>query len=497
MSSEIRVRFAPSPTGRLHVGNARTAVFNYLFARARGGRLVLRVEDTDRVRSRAEYETEQADDLRWLGVTWDEGPDRGGDYGPYRQSERLELYQEHVARLTEAGLTFRCYCTDEELEADRRQLLASRLPPRYVGRCRHLTEAERRAREAEGRGGAVRFRVEDQDLAFIDLIRADKKFPAGSVGDFVLLRADGTPTYTLAAVVDDALMEISHVIRGEDHLSNTARQLMLYAAWGYDPPRFAHHSLLVGPDRQKLSKRHGGTSVREFRDRGVLPEAFINYLCFLGGGLGGGEFFEPNDLVEAWDLSRTGKAAAVFDESKLEWFNREHLRALTPPELTRRLRPWWERAHLLDGTTIVEGDRSGTELFTPTDDIGIRRILSDEDLTLVSGAISPMIHTLNEGVDLAEPFFVAPKGVALPGAARPAIESLGDQLNGVPNLTPAAAKSMMVEIGRRTGLKGRALFHPVRLALTGRDRGPELDVIVSVLGPTECRRRLAAVTFEG
>lgn len=492
MSSDIRVRFAPSPTGRLHVGNARTAVFNYLFARAHDGRLVLRVEDTDRVRSRAEYEAEQQDDLRWLGITWDEGPDKGGDFGPYRQSERLELYQKHVARLTEAGLTFKCFCTDEELEADRRQMLARRLPPRYVGRCRRLTEAECQAREAEGRRASVRFRVEDRDLACPDLIRGDVKWPAGSVGDFVLLRADGTPTYTLAVVVDDALMEISHVIRGEDHLTNTARQLMLYQALDYPPPRFAHHSLLVGPDRQKLSKRHGASAVREFRKRGVLPEALINYLCFLGGGLGGGEFFEPGDLAAAWDLLRTGKAAAVFDEAKLDWFNQRHLRALAASHLTERLLPLWEEAGVLDHVVIVVDETVPVEV--PHEDW---RVWPRDRVDAVSAAIRPMLESLADGVGLAEPFFVAPQGVEVPSKARPVIESLAGRLDGVADLTPAEAKAMIVEVGRQVGLKGRDLFHPVRLALTGRERGPELDVIVSVLGPGECRRRLAAVFFAG
>jgi nondiscriminating glutamyl-tRNA synthetase len=473
VSSKVRVRFAPSPTGRLHVGNARTAVFNYLFARARDGKLVLRVEDTDAARSTVAFQQELMDDLRWLGVTWDEGPDTGGDFGPYLQSARLELYQAHVARLTEAGLTFRCFCTDDELEADRQYLRARKLPPRYVGRCRDLTDEEQRRKEAEGRRATIRFRVEDQDVTFTDLIRGDKKFPAGSAGDFVLLRADGTPTYTLAAVVDDTLMEISHVIRGEDHLTNTARQLLLYKALGYSPPVFAHHSLLVGPDKQKLSKRHGATSVREFREAGVLPEALANYLAYLGGGLAGSEFFIPEDLAQAWDLRRTGKAAAVFDRRKLDWFNHEHLRRMSPARLADRLTDGWRAAGFFRNKKY-----------------------SREEMEAVSAAISPMTLSLADGVELAGPFFVAPSSVKVPPKARGLFEALARDLAGVSALTPEAAKAMILGAGRAAGLKGRALFHPLRLALTGRERGCELDLFLSVIGPTEGRRRLAAVSFE-
>ncbi len=473
MSTRVRVRFAPSPTGRLHVGNARTAVFNYLFARARGGTLVLRIEDTDAARSTAEFRDEQMDDLRWLGVAWDEGPDEGGDFGPYLQSARLDLYQDHVKRLTEAGLTFKCYCTDEELEADRRYLLTRKLPPRYVGRCRDLSPAEQRQKEAEGRPAAIRFRVPDQGLSFTDLIRGEVAWPSGTAGDFVLLRADGTPTYTLAAVVDDALMEISHVIRGEDHLTNTARQLLLYKTLGYAPPVFAHHSLLVGPDRQKLSKRHGATSVREFRETGVLPEALTNYLCFLGGGLAGGEFFVPEDLARAWDLSRTGKSAAVFDLKKLEWFNLEHLRRMSPARLTDRLEDGWRAAGYFRSRKIPR-----------------------HEMEAVGAAISPMIESLADGVELAAPFFLAPSSVKVPPESRGVFEALARDLDRVSALTPEEAKAMILQAGQASGLKGRALFHPLRLALTGQERGCELDRFLSVIGPAEGRRRLAAVSFE-
>jgi glutamyl/glutaminyl-tRNA synthetase len=269
----------------------------------------------------------------------------------------------------------------------------------------------------------------------------------------------------------------------------------LYGALGYAPPVFAHHSLLVGPDRQKLSKRHGATSVREFRERGVLPEALTNYLAFLGGGLEGGEVFSPDELPSVWDLSRTGKAAAVFDEKKLGWFNQQHIRSLKPAELTERLLPLWKSADLLEGLTLVE-DATSTVRIVPPSDSDTWRVLTSKDVNLVSDAIAPMLHFLDDGIDLARPFFQAPEEVILPAAARLVIEGVKEKLAQASGLTPAEAKAMILDVGGEIGLKGRALFHPLRLALTDRERGPELDVIVSVLGPDECRRRLAAVSFE-
>ncbi|HEY8534880.1 MAG TPA: glutamate--tRNA ligase, partial [Vicinamibacterales bacterium] len=311
----MRLRFAPSPTGQLHVGNARTALFNWLLARGHGGTFILRIEDTDRERSTPESEKSILDDLRWLGLDWDEGPDIGGPAGPYRQSERLALYHEHAKRLIESGAAYYCFCSPEQVEADRQAALAAGLPPRYSGRCRAIEPADARRRVDAGEPAVIRFRVpEARDVTFIDAVRGAVTVSTDTIGDPVLLRTDGHPAYNFAVVVDDALMRVTHVVRGEDHISNTPRQLLLYEAFGWTPPEFAHLSLVLGPDHAPLSKRHGATSVAEFRSRGYLPEALANYLALIGWSPGGGEELLPLDeLARRFSLRTVSHSAGVFD----------------------------------------------------------------------------------------------------------------------------------------------------------------------------------------
>jgi glutamyl-tRNA synthetase len=290
----MRVRFAPSPTGLLHVGNARTALFNWLLARGRGGTFVLRIEDTDVERSTPESEQGILNDLRWLGLDWDEGPDVGGPHGPYRQSERLDLYRSYAHELVEQGHAYHCFCSAEQLEADRRAALESGRPPQYSGRCRDLSPSTAAERLASGHPAVVRFRVpQGRTVAFQDVVRGTVQFETEVIGDPVLVRSDGHPAYNFAVVIDDALMEITHVVRGEDHISNTPRQVLLYEALKFQPPVFAHLALVLGPDHTPLSKRHGATSVSEFRTRGYLPEALVNYLALLGWSPGGGDEVLP------------------------------------------------------------------------------------------------------------------------------------------------------------------------------------------------------------
>ncbi len=333
----VRVRFAPSPTGRLHVGNARTALFNWLFARGQDGTLILRIEDTDQERSTAESERTILDDLRWLGLSWDEGPDVGGAYAPYRQSQRAATYRDHADRLLGSGAAYYCFCSNEKLEADRQAMLAAGLAPRYPGTCRSLDPAESRSRVASGEHAALRFRVPDRDnVAFHDLVRGVVTIGIDVIGDFVLLRSDGSPAYNFAVVVDDALMNISHVVRGEDHVSNTPRQILIYEALGYAPPAFAHLSLVLGPDHSPLSKRHGATSVTEFRERGYLPEALANYLALIGWSPGADEELLPvQELARRFRLDHVGHSAGVFDEQKLAWVNRHYLKLAEPARLVR------------------------------------------------------------------------------------------------------------------------------------------------------------------
>ena len=331
MSAPVRVRFAPSPTGSLHIGGARTALFNWLFARNQGGAFLLRSEDTDVVRSTREAEAMVLRDLAWLGLDWAEGPDKGGPYAPYRQSERTEIYRKDAERLLAAGKAFYCYCTDEELEAHRKAQQKAGQAPHYAGTCRDLTEEQRAERRARGLPEAIRFRVPGTPVTFVDRVRGEVTFPGDQVGDFVILRANGLPTYNFACVVDDAGMAISHVLRAEEHLSNTPRQIMLYEALGYAIPEFAHMSLILNPDRTKMSKRSGedATFVSEFRARGYLPEALLNFLVLLGWSWDGEqEIFTVPELIEKFSIDRVNNTGAVFDKDKLEWMNGQYLKAM-------------------------------------------------------------------------------------------------------------------------------------------------------------------------
>ena len=337
----VRVRFAPSPTGSLHIGGGRTALFNWLFARHHGGVFLLRSEDTDLARSTREAERLVLEDLRWLGLTWDEGPDVGGPVGPYRQSERTALYKREAERLLAAGHAYYCYCTDAELDERRKAQQKAGQPPHYVGTCRDLSAADRASRRAAGLPEAIRFRVPGTPVSFDDHVRGTVTFPGDQVGDFVILRANGQPTYNYACVIDDAGMSISHVIRAEEHLSNTPRQLMIYAALGHTPPEFAHVPLILNADRTKMSKRSGeeATFVSEFKARGFLPEALINFLVLLGWSWDGEqEMFTVPELIEKFSLGRVGSTGAVFDKDKLEWMNGQYLRAMPAAERTARVR---------------------------------------------------------------------------------------------------------------------------------------------------------------
>src|SRR6476620_9745970 len=342
----MRLRFAPSPTGQLHVGNARTALFNWLLARGKDGTLVLRIEDTDTERSSRESEVGILEDLRWLGLHWDEGPDVGGAHGPYRQSERFHLYASYANELLAGGHAYHCFCSAAKLEDDRRQDLAAGLPPKYHGTCRNLSPDEARARIDAGERPVVRFKVpEHVEVSFQDLVRGEVSFSSEVIGDFVLVRSNARPAYNFAVVVDDALMEITQVIRGEDHISNTPRQVLLYQALGFAPPAFAHLALVMGPDHTPLSKRHGATSVAEFRAHGFLPEAMTNYLALIGGSPGGDQELLPIDeLARRFSLDRVGHSAGVFDEEELAWVNRHYLKMADPVRIAALSVPFFKAA---------------------------------------------------------------------------------------------------------------------------------------------------------
>jgi len=461
-----RVRFAPSPTGDLHVGGARTALFNWLFARQHGGTFILRLEDTDAVRSTAEYECNLLQDLAWLSLPWDEGPGVEGPFGPYRQSERLPLYRSVLEVLLRKGKVYPCYCTDEELEAERAAQLARSRPPRYGGRCRGLSESDRRRLEEEGRRPAWRFQVVPGEILFDDLIRGTMRFQAADLGDFIVVRSNGLPAYQLAVVVDDHAMRISHVIRGEDHLSNTALQLCLYEALGYPPPVFAHHGLVLGEDRSKLSKRHGAASIRQFREQGFLPGALVNYLALLGHTPEGGrDVLSREELTASFNLTRAGKGGAVFDGAKLRWLNGQYLRREGAGDLADRVRPLMAR--------------SG---YPP------ERIPSGEILTEIMEILRDNLVVLEDVLPYLPAFleeYPSPSAEAsalLAGAdGQIVLKALRESLEDIGGADPWYGP-LISRIQERTGFRGRRLLLPIRAAITGLLKGPELEKILVWLG---------------
>ena len=480
-----RVRFAPSPTGWLHVGGARTAYFNWLFARQRGGTFVVRIEDTDVQRSSPESEAGVLDDLRWLGLDYDEGPDVGGPHGPYRQSERLELYRQRAELLVAQGAAYPCFCTDQELEARRKAALAAGQPPHYSGRCRRLSEAERAALRREGKPESLRFAVEARDWTLHDLVRGEVRFPAGMVGDFVLLRASGLPTYNFAAAVDDAAMRITHVIRAEEHLANTPRQLMLYQAMGERPPEFAHVPLILNRDRSKMSKREGevAVAVGDWRRAGYVPEALLSYLALLGFHPGDDrEILSRPEMLEAFSLERVGKSGSVFDPEKLKWVNAHYLHGASGAQI----RQWAEAA--LSAAAGGQANwapelRRLTAYLPPSSLENLYEVVRGNVATLADlpGELASLLDATPEADAMG--VLASDRGRAVCAALAEAIEALAEW-------NAEAFKSALQSTGRRLGVQGRELYQPVRVALTGRLHGPELPMIAAVLDRAQCAARL-------
>lgn len=462
----MRVRFAPSPTGHLHVGNARTALFNWLLARRHAGAFILRVEDTDAERSTRESEQAILEDLRWLGLDWDEGPDIGGPHGPYRQSERLDLYRSVAGDLLARGLAYHCFCAPDQLEAERRAALAAGLPPKYGGRCRALAPEDSARRVADGERAAIRFVVPPhRDVSFEDIVRGTVTFNTEVIGDPVIVRSDGRPAYNFAVVIDDARMEITHVVRGEDHISNTPRQVLIYEALGAALPAFAHLSLVLGPDHAPLSKRHGATSVAEFRDRGFLPESLVNYLALLGWSPGEGEELLPAaEMARRFDLAKVSHSAAVFDTGKLSWMNRHYMKEAAPGRVAREAWPYFRRA----GYVTAESET------------GLAFV--DALLPMAVGSVD-RLEEIPERVAFVfdwEEGRAADLVGAEPDGPR-AVAEFSREIAEEGALDRETFRAAAARTRARTGLKGRALFHPIRVALTAADSGPELDLAVPAI----------------
>ncbi len=467
----MRVRFAPSPTGQLHVGNARTALFNWLLAHGKDGTFILRTEDTDVERSSRESEAGILEDLRWLGLEWDEGPDVGGLHGPYRQSERLHLYASYANELLASGHAYHCFCQPDQLERERREDLEHARPPRYRGTCRSLVPDTARRRMDAGERPVVRFKVpEHVDVSFQDLVRGEVTFSSNVIGDPVIVRSNGRPQYNFAVVVDDALMEITHVIRGEDHISNTPRQVLLYQALGFTPPEFAHLSLVMGPDHTPLSKRHGATSVSEFRERGYLPEALLNYLALIGWSPGGDEELLPiEELARRFALEDVGHSAGVFDPEKLAWMNRHYMKAAAPARLVAEASRYFVARGYLRRRT-----NEAVEYLTSLLPMAVGSVDRLEELP----ERLRFVFDFDPAVALTRPDVAA---VTREPGARDVILALADELAGAGRLDRERFRAAATRVRQRTGQKGRALFHPIRVALTGESGGPELDLAVPAI----------------
>ncbi|MGA2984988.1 MAG: glutamate--tRNA ligase [Terriglobia bacterium] len=483
--SKVRVRFAPSPTGYVHVGNARTALFNWLFARHHGGAFVLRIEDTDAERSKPEYERQLLQDLRWFGLDWDEGPDKGGSFGPYRQSERGAIYTQYAEKLIGQGDAYYCFCSAEQLEAERQEELKAGRQPRYSGRCRKLAAEEVSRRKTAGEPAAVRLKIVESSFFWNDRVHGPTTFSSEVIGDPVIVRSEGLAAYNYAVVIDDHLMEITHVIRGDDHISNTPRQLALYRALGWEPPEFAHLSTILGPDHTRLSKRHGATSMSNFREEGILPEALRNYLLLLGWSASDGktEKFNTDEMIAQFSLDRITKSPAVFDRKKLDWLNGEYLFAL----------PTDQRVEYF--TKMVTGVLT-RERYLAEDEVARAKGLIDQILLVIIESKIGVVESKSESKDKASLLDLARLIFEYDGArvvrnestrlvledplAREILVEFVRQVVAEPTLSFGRFQELIKSLGKKTGTKGRQLYHPVRIALTGEESGPELKKMIPI-----------------
>lgn len=476
----IRVRFAPSPTGFLHIGGARTALFNWLFARHHGGTFILRIEDTDEVRSTEESVRGILDSMVWLGLDWDEGPSAvpgepvKGNSGPYYQMQRLDKYQAACDQLVKEGKAYPCYCTHDEVEKMRELALLQKRPPRYDGTCRRQSVEERARKEAEGRKRSIRFSTPTQGVTrFRDLIHGDKEFENELLEDFVILKTSGVPTYNFACVVDDHAMAISHVIRGDDHLSNTPRQLLIYQALGWKAPEFAHLAMILGSDGSRLSKRHGATSVTEYRDAGYLPEALLNYLALLGWGTEDSQqLFTQPDMIAKFDIARCGKSASTFDPAKLLWMNGEYLRAKSAHELTALAKPFF----LAKDLDKIPADRFEAAVKLEHEKV---KLLTDIP-RLTDFLLWDEYEYRQEAVDK----------VLRAAGATDVLDALAKRLETLEPFTAEGIEALCKNLAKERGVKNGATFHPLRVAVSGRTEGPSLFHMVEFLGKESTLQRI-------
>jgi nondiscriminating glutamyl-tRNA synthetase len=478
--NEIRVRYAPSPTGHLHIGNARTALFNYLFARNQNGKFIIRIEDTDQKRNIEGGEESQLKFLKWLGVDWDESTDVGGDFGPYRQSERNDIYKKCYEELLVKGLAYKCYCTEEEIEQEREEQIAKGEMPRYSGRHRNLTDAEREAFENEGRQPSIRFRVQEGKVyRFNDMVKGDISFESDGMGDFVIVKKDGTPTYNFAVAVDDHLMKITHILRGEDHISNTPKQMMIYEAFDWEIPTFGHMTLIVNDQRKKLSKRDESIIqfIEQYEELGYLPEALFNFIGLLGWSPGGEEeLFGKEQFIEIFDPARLSKSPAVFDTQKLTWMNNQYVKKLELEKAVQLALP-----HLVKAGRINE-TRSEAEEIWVTGLIG----LYQEQMSYGAEIVELSELFFKDEVEYGEEAKTVLEEEQVPEVMKSFLSQLKQLDVFSPNEINAAIKATQKE----TGQKGKKLFMPIRVVATGQTHGPDLPKTISLLGKEKVARRI-------
>ena len=485
MTSSVRVRFAPSPTGKLHIGGARTAIYNWAFARANGGTFILRIDDTDPTRSTDENTQIILRAMRWLGLDWDEGPEVGGDFGPYAQTERLDMYKEAAQKLWDAGRAYPCFCTTEQLAADRAAAQARKDPFQgYQRRCRDLSRDEAQARIDAGEPYVLRIKVpaDRGDVVIHDAVHGDVVFDAKELDDFVIFRSDGTPTYNFATVVDDAMMGITHVIRGDDHLSNTPRQVMVYEALEAPVPTFAHISMILGADGKKLSKRHGATSVEEYRDAGYLSDAFVNYLALLGWSLDGETTVIPRDvLASQFSLERISKNPATFDPKKLDWMNAEYINAMSDADFADQIMlPELHEVGLIDDG--FEADEAWIDALAaivkprtkmPADAVGVAAPVFATAQTLEYNEKSVAKGLAKEGMG------------AVLDAARAALEAVSANA-----WTPETIDGALEPLPEALDAKKRIVFQAVRVAVCGNMVSPPLGETMALIGKDDCLARI-------
>ena len=482
MSTEVRVRYAPSPTGHLHIGNARTALFNYLYARNQGGKFIIRIEDTDTKRNIEGGEESQLTYLKWLGMEWDESIDVGGEYGPYRQTERLDIYKKYWQDLIDRGLAYFCYCTEEELEAEREEQMSRGETPRYSGKHRDLTEDQRKAYEAEGRVPSVRFRVPEEKIyTFNDMVKGTISFNSKETGDFVIVKKDGIPTYNFAVALDDHLMKITHVLRGEDHISNTPRQLMIYEAFDWEPPVFGHMTLIVNENHKKLSKRDESIIqfIEQYDKLGYLPEALFNYISLLGWSPEGEEeIFSKDELIKIFDPSRLSKSPAVFDTNKLAHLNNSYIKNAEPKRIADLAIPHLQQAGLLAGELDADKQAWAEELVA----------LYQEQMVAASDIVELASLFFKDEVEFEGEAESVLKEEQVPTV----LKAFADKVEASADFTASHMQALIKEVQKETGFKGKQLFMPIRVALTGQTHGRDLNATIYLLGRDKVLGRLKA-----